>query len=166
MIYYKKNVKDFKMYLHELTWFVCKPFIILCIVAIPPILYYIIVGILAERRLISYAVWCSIFVLVMLLIVLRVRSVYKKVLSEFFESANPDGFVEMSVRLEGGEYVIENLNKKTVSRFDKKNMRSIRFSKNCIFIKTSLGAVLFFPKTDELIAFFKRKPSDNVESNT
>ena len=51
-------------------------------------------------------------------------------------------------------------------RFDKKNMRSIQFSKNCIFIKTSLGSVLFFPKTDELIAFFKRKPSDNVESNT
>ena len=165
MIHLKENAKNIKTYLRETIWFLCKPWIILCIVAIPPILYYIIVGILAERRLISYAVWCSIFVLVMLLIVLRVRSVYKKMLLELFESANPDGSVDVAISVDGEEYVIENLNKKTVSRLEKKKIRTIRYSKNLIFIKTSIGGVMIFPKTDELVALFNQKPSNNGENN-
>ncbi len=166
MIYYKKNVKDLKMYLHEWAWFLCKPWIIFCIVCIAPILYFTIVGFICDRHMLSYAVGISLFCVIVICQIFVERFKYKKMLLEFFESANTDGFVEMSVRLEGGEYVIENLTKKTVVRIKKNKIQMMRFLKNCIFIRTSLGAVLFFPKTDELIAFFKRKPSDNVESNT
>ena len=86
-------------------------------------------------------------------------------LLELFESANPDGSVDVAISVDGEEYVIENLNKKTVSRLEKKKIRTIRYSKNLIFIKTSIGGVLIFPKTDELVALFNQKPSNNVENN-
>ena len=166
MIYFKKNAKDIKIYLHECTWFLWKPWIIFCIVCIVPILYFTIVGIVVDRHMLSYAVGISLFCLIIIIMMLRVRSVYKKMLLEFFESANPDGSVDMSISVDGGEYVIENLTKKTVIRIKKNKIQMMRLLKNCIFIRMSLGEVLFFPKTDELVALFSKKPSNNVENKS
>lgn len=45
MIYFKNNIKDFKLYLSDLFWYTCKSWVIIDIFILPAGIYYLLKGI-------------------------------------------------------------------------------------------------------------------------
>lgn len=156
MIYFKKNIKDLKIYLHEMVWFSCKSIIILDVVCIPFILYFFLVGFLADKEALTYAFGILLLFIVLLLIIIRMILFYRKNLKMFFSIVNVDGDVESSIYLDNDELVMENISRKTINRIKLSEIKSLTTTKNIIFVKTSLRQSLFFPKTKELVEFFEQ----------
>lgn len=156
MIYYKKNIKDLKMYLHEIVWFSCKPLIIIDVVCIPFILYFFLVGFLADKEALTYAFGILIIFIFVLLIIIRMILFYRKNLKMLFSIANVDGDVESSIYLDNDDLVMENISRKTINRIRLSEIKSLTITKNLIIAKTSLGQALLFPKSKELVEFFEQ----------
>lgn len=162
MIYFKKNIKDLKMYLHELVWFSCKSVIIIDVICIPLILYFFLVGFLADKEALSYAYGILALFILFLIYIIRIILLYRKNLKMFFSIVNVDGDVESSIYLDNDDLVMENISGKTINRIKLSEIKSLTTTKNLIIAKTSLGQLLFFPKSKELVEFFEQNSIINL----
>lgn len=157
----KKNIKDINVYAWESTWFALKPLIISGIFFVPIALYFLIIcciiGFSTDKETLEYGIGSWLLVFLVLIVVARWFFFYKKNLKAFFRDANSDGDVELSISFDGNEYLFENLSNKSVGRLKKSEIKRVEDLKKCVFIKTTLGQVIFLPKTDEVLELFVNK---------
>lgn len=130
------------MYLHEIVWFSCKSIIIIDVVCIPLIIYFFLVGFLADIEALTYAFGILLIFITLLSIIIRMILLYRKNLKMFFSIANGDGDVELSIYLDNDDWVIENISRKTINRIKLSEIKSLTTTKNLIIAKTSLGLIL------------------------
>lgn len=154
MICYKKNIKDSKIYTKEIFWFIGKHFIIFEIICIPIIIYYFLVGFLADKTVLPRGYFVLALFVFMLVVLIFTVVFCKRVISAFFKDTN--GEVELTVSIDKSELIVENKTKKIVNKFEIKDIKSKKITPNNIYFLTKSHKIIFFPKTDELVEFFNK----------
>lgn len=92
----------------------------------------------------------------MLIVILRLFFYYVRGFKHSFDSNENNDEMIYAIYKEEDEYVLNNITRKTVGRVKIKDIKSIRSSKNYIFL-TAVNDYMIFPKTEELVSFFDLK---------
>lgn len=156
MTYYKKNIKDLNVYLKEIVKHSCKPLFISILILIPLIIYFLLVGYLADDEALRYGYGLLAIIIMIMIYIIRVIFACKKNMKLYFKKANSNGEIEYGIYLDNNEFVIENFTNKTINRICKSEIIKIKSTKRIIFIKLVDKSSVFFPKTDELVEFFNK----------
>ena len=151
MVIIKENVKDLNLYLKEMIWFVLKPLIIFGIICLFLSGYFYIAKTYTGKTALGVLI---LVIIIEVPIVVRSYFYYKKILKAFFNDTDAEGNVELTITLTDDEFVIENLSRKSIGKIKKSEIKTIKASKKCIFIKTTMKQIAFFPKTTELSELF------------
>lgn len=79
----QKNIKDSKIYTKEIFWFIGKHFVIFEIICIPIIIYYFLVGFLADKTVLPRGYFVLALFVFMLVVLIFTVVFCKRVISTF-----------------------------------------------------------------------------------
>lgn len=154
MIYFKNNIKDFKLYLSDLFWYTCKLWVIIDIFILPAGIYYLLKGINDKGLALYFGIFLLFCGIIGIQACIRIYISYKKSLKIFFQNANENGDVEKALDVVDDTLVIKNLSIDTVDKIKISHIKKIIKSNHLIILITTYKKALSFPKTNELEKFF------------
>lgn len=156
VVYYKTNIKNLKAYQHDYFWYSCKAHIILAALCIPICILLFVIGYYCNKNLFIGA-YCILALFVFLVLVLiRLFFLYKKHLEILFKKVDSNGEIESKMHIENDDIVIENDTHKTTLKINVNEIKSVTVTKNIILVKTILRQIWIFPKTNEIIDYFRK----------
>ena len=130
-------------------------FIALFILSFVFAVYYLLFGIFNNHLSRDFYIYLCLTIF-MLIVILRLFFYYVRGFKHSFDSNENNDEMIYAIYKEEDEYVLNNITRKTVGRVKIKDIKSIRSSKNYIFL-TAVNDYMIFPKTEELVSFFDLK---------
>ena len=156
MVNYVKREKELSMYCIESIKILCKPAIILSLIALPLSVYYLVVGYVvdSEALILGYSS-LVIFAESIIYITVTAIRVKSRLLKSFKESIK-NGMSEFNITFVDDTYIINNISMGVETKIKKEEIKKIRKTKKIIMVKLQTNVVHLFPNKVEIREIFEK----------
>ena len=154
MIKYSFNKNDIDKRVKDLTISQIKTNIIIEIISFIFLAYFLITGFLTKflyyKDNLPFIISLTVICVIMLIVSLKIFFMFKAQIKEFYNKSENDT-VQYTIEKINDEYIVNNLENESITRFRKSDVKKMYILKNSIIIKLQNKNIIDVPKNKEIL---------------
>ena len=144
------------MYCIESIKILCKPAIIISLIAFPMSVYFLVIGFVVDSEALVLGFSSLGIVAVSIINIIANATILKSRLSKLFKEIMKNGISESNITFVDDTYIINNINTGVETRIKKEEIKKIGKTKKIIMVITQTNAVLLLPNKVEIQEMFAK----------